>query len=120
MKGDILDLEVLTWNICLPQPAFIHKMEQPDSLKALVRDLDLAQVTLSLALRASRVQSSHPGNLGALLPPPSRIGRKTPSYMGSGGVVERRRGGAAVARALREVKTRGAPAKVARTGATKT
>ena len=23
---DILDLEVLTWNICLPQPAFIHKM----------------------------------------------------------------------------------------------
>ena len=98
--------------------------EQPDSLKALVRDLDLAQVTLSLALRVSRVQSSHPGNLGALLPPPSRIGRKTPSYMGSGGAPEtkRARGGAAVARAPRAAipKMKGAPAKGARTGAMKT
>jgi len=124
MKGDILDLEVLTWNICLPQPAFIHKMERPDSQRALAQDLDLARVTLILALRASQARSSHPESLGALSLPHSQIGQKTQSSMGLGGAPETKRapGEAAVARAPKAVipKTKGALAKVARTGAMKT
>ena len=103
---------------------FLFPRERPDSQKAPVPDLDLAQVTLSLALRASQVRSSRPESLGALSPPQSQIGLKTQNCMGSGGAPETKRapGEAAVATAPRAAipKTMGALAKVAKTGATKT
>ena len=95
---------------------------QPDSPKALVQDLDLVQVTLSLAPPASQVRLSLPGNQGAPLPPQSRTGLKIQNYMGSGGVpgIRQAQGGAAAAIALRQAipKTKSATAK--RTGVTKT